>query len=318
MSAIYPTTTHIDFNQPWYHYLTYFPNFPKLDAKYSQATHSHATHSHAPAINAINIVENLNAGLDKYEYVNASRISNFKKLPIRFVDQACLPEGEAYESFIANTGKIPTRDNHHDLLNGLIWLNFPHAKAVFNELHAKDILQHGIHNARTALRNALTVFDENGGIVVSSDKLLLEQLQAFKWQAVLVTHRTNWLAQHRTIAFFPFGHALLEKLVNPRKNITSHTLLILVDEGWFEQSIASQRNQLDAAIAKLFRQLAMPDLADNAVKLSSKSFQPLPVMGIPGYSDDNVIPAFYKDEAVFRHPRAFSAPIFPIHDWLHQ
>ncbi|EEV21758.1 hypothetical protein ENHAE0001_0863 [Enhydrobacter aerosaccus SK60] len=311
MSATHPTNASIDFDKPWYHYLTYFPYFPELDAKPSHATCSHATHSHAPAIN---IVENLNAGLDRYEHVNASRISNFEKLPIRFVEQACLPEGEAYESFIANTGKIPTRDNHHDLLNGLIWLNFPQSKAVFNERHAKDILQHGIHNARTALRNALTVFDENGGIVVSSDRLLLEQLQAFKWKTALVTHRTNWLGQHRTIAFFPFGHALLEKLVNPRKNITSHTLLILVDEGWFEQSIASQRNQLDTAIAKLFRELAMPDLADNAVKLSSKSFQPLPVMGIPGYSDDNVIPAFYQDEAVFRRPRAFSAPIFPLND----
>lgn len=306
MSATHPTNAIIDFDKPWYHYLTYVPNFPKLDAK-----HPHATHSHAPAIN---IVENLNACLDRYEDVNARSIANFEKLPIRFVDQACLPEGEAYESFIANTGKIPTRDNHHDLLNGLIWLNFPNSKAIFNELHAKDILQHGIHNARTALRNALTVFDENGGIVVSSDKLLLEQLQAFKWQTALVTHRTNWLAQHRTIAFFPFGHALLEKLLNPRKNITSHTLLILVDEGWFEQSIATQRNQLDTAIAKLFHQMAMPDLADNAVKLSSKSFQPLPVMGIPDYSDDNVIPAFYQDEAVFRCPRAFSAPIFPLYD----
>jgi len=306
MSVTHPTNALIDFNQPWYHYLTYFANFPELEA-----THTHATHSHAPVIN---IVENLNACFDGFEDVNASRIANFEKLPIRFVEQACLPEGEAYETFIANTGKIPTRDNHHDLLNGLIWLNFPQAKAVFNELHAKDILRHGIHNARTALRNALTVFDENGGIVVGSDRLLLEQLQAFKWQAALVTHRANWLAQHRTIAFFPFGHALLEKLLNPRKNITSHTLLILVDEGWFAQSIDSQKNQLDTAIAKLFRELAMPDLAGNAVKLSSKSFQPLPVMGIPGYSADNVIPAFYQDEAVFRHPRAFSAPIFPLHD----
>ena len=310
MSATHPTNASIDFDKPWYHYLTYFANFPELDVK-----HTHATHSHA---RAISIVENLNACLDRFEDVNASRIANFEKLPIRFVGQACLPEGEAYESFIANTGKIPTRDNHHDLLNGLIWLNFPQSKAVFNELHAKDILQHGIHNARTALRNALTVFDENGGIVVSSDRLLLEQLQAFEWQAALVTHRTNWLGQHRTIAFFPFGHALLEKLVNPRKNITSHTLLILVEEGWFEQSIASQRNQLDTAIAKMFRQLAMPDLADNAIKLSSKSFQPLPVMGIPGYSDDNVIPAFYQDEAVFRHPRAFSALIFLLNDCLRQ
>lgn len=215
MLATHPTNASIDFDKPWYHYLTYFPNFPnfpnfsKLDAK-----HPHATHGHAPAIN---IVENLNACLDRYEHVNASRIANFEKLPIHFVDQACLPEGETYESFIAKTGKIPTRDNHHDLLNGLIWLNFPQAKAVFNELHAKDILRHGIHNARTALRNALTVFDENGGIVVSSDRLLLEQLQAFKWHAALVIHRANWLAQHRTIAFFHLVMPCLKNCLTQEK-----------------------------------------------------------------------------------------------------
>ena len=104
------------------------------------------------------------------------------------------------------------------MLNGLIWLNFPQAKAVFNERHAKDILQHGIHNARTALRNALTVFDENGGIVVSSDRLLLEQLQTFKWQAALVTHRANWLAQHhRTIAFFHLVMPCLKNWLTKKK-----------------------------------------------------------------------------------------------------
>ena len=48
MSAIHPTNAIIDFNQPWYHYLSYFA---ELDAKHSQATHGHA-----PAINAINII----------------------------------------------------------------------------------------------------------------------------------------------------------------------------------------------------------------------------------------------------------------------
>ena len=93
MSVTHPTNALIDFNQPWYHYLTYFANFPELEA-----THTHATHSHAPVIN---IVENLNACLDGFEDVNASRIANFEKLPIRFVEQACLPEGFNLAEFSA-------------------------------------------------------------------------------------------------------------------------------------------------------------------------------------------------------------------------
>ena len=36
-----------------------------------------------------------------------------------FVRQDELPRGEAYESFIARTGRVPTRDNLHDFFNGL-------------------------------------------------------------------------------------------------------------------------------------------------------------------------------------------------------
>ena len=36
---------------------------------------------------------------------------------LRFVAQTELPEGEAYEAFIARTACVPTRDNPHDLFN---------------------------------------------------------------------------------------------------------------------------------------------------------------------------------------------------------
>lgn len=42
---------------------------------------------------------------------------------VRFVEQAALPSDEPYESFIARTGCVPTRDNLHDLFNGLMWLD---------------------------------------------------------------------------------------------------------------------------------------------------------------------------------------------------
>src|SRR5688500_3948236 len=53
---------------------------------------------------------------------------------VRFVDQAALPAGEPYESFIARTGCVPTRDTLHDLLNGVMWLTWPRAKQRLNSL----------------------------------------------------------------------------------------------------------------------------------------------------------------------------------------
>ncbi|MCC6813516.1 MAG: DUF3025 domain-containing protein, partial [Rubrivivax sp.] len=43
-------------------------------------------------------------------------------VPVRFVGQQALPEGQAYEAFIRARRQVPTRDNAHDLFNGLVWL----------------------------------------------------------------------------------------------------------------------------------------------------------------------------------------------------
>src|SRR5512138_3574993 len=45
--------------------------------------------------------------------------------PLRFVAHGALPRGEAYETFIARTASVPTRDNGHDFFNGLVWLRWP-------------------------------------------------------------------------------------------------------------------------------------------------------------------------------------------------
>ncbi|WP_146608015.1 DUF3025 domain-containing protein, partial [Burkholderia multivorans] len=41
--------------------------------------------------------------------------------PLRFVPQAELPPGIAYETHIAATGRVPTRHNLHDFFNALVW-----------------------------------------------------------------------------------------------------------------------------------------------------------------------------------------------------
>ena len=130
----------------------------------------------------------------------------------RFVPQSELPDGEAYEAFIRRSGRVPTRDNLHDLFNGLVWLRFPALKQRLNELHAAQIAIEGIAAARGPLRDALTLFDENGAWW-QAPAPLLEALQRRDWHALFVTHRRTVAAASLTLV----GHALMEKLVRPRK-----------------------------------------------------------------------------------------------------
>ena len=57
------------------------------------------------------------------------------------------------------------RDKLHDLFNGIVWLRFPQLKRRLNELQAAQIALHGIGATRGAVRDALTLFDENAAVV---------------------------------------------------------------------------------------------------------------------------------------------------------
>ena len=137
--------------------------------------------------------------------------------PVRFVPQSALPEGAAYEQFIFDTGCVPTRENLHDFFNGLVWLHFPQTKKRLNQLQAGTLAAHGVGTVRGPLRDALTLFDENGALLVAPEPLW-QALAARDWQHLFIGLRPLW-AEARLLLF---GHALLEKLVSPRKPITAH------------------------------------------------------------------------------------------------
>lgn len=193
---------------------------------------------------------------------------------VRFVSHSALTAQEPYEAFIARTREVPTRDNLHDLFNGLVWLTFPRTKRRLNELQAAEIERLGIGAQRGPLRDALTVFDENAA-VLSAPMELVESLRRRDWHSLFVTHRELWEVARVVI----FGHALLEKMLQPRKAITAHV--------WLVDTIS------DEAIAA--------SLTSDRVR--TKAFLPLPVLGIPGWCDQNVDPDFYADAAVFRVAR---------------
>lgn len=185
--------------------------------------------------------------------------------------QAQLPSGTAYESYIAQTGCVPTRDNLHDLLNGLIWLRHGALKRRMNRLQAAAIARDGKGPHRGPLRDALTLFDENGAWWHNPDPVLLQALRRRDWLALFVEHRHRWHGQRLELV----GHALLEQLCTaPRKGLTAHVLtetapLELDEAGW-----------------------------------AAKPFVPLPVLGIPGWWPGQDADDFYRDSKVFRSGRS--------------
>jgi hypothetical protein len=190
-------------------------------------------------------------------------------LPVRFVPAAALPAGEAYEAFVARTGTVPTRDNLHDTFNRLVWCRHPALKLRLNRLQAAEIAARGVCATRGPLRDALTLFDENGALWPDAPPVLAAALAARDWYALFVTHRRLW----RETRFEVFGHALLEQLARaPRKALTAH--VALGDPGTWP-----------------------------AEAWAGRPFLPLPVLGIPGWWPANEDPGFYADPAVFRPAR---------------
>ncbi len=210
----------------------------------------------------------------------AGALNQVPELPVRFVPQADLPDGTAYEQFIFDTRRVPTRDNLHDFFNGLVWLHFPQAKRRLNQLQAQAIAQDGVQAVRGPLRDALTVFDENGALLQAPEPLW-DALRARDWQGLFIDLRPLW-GQARLVLF---GHALLEKLLSPRKPMVAHVYQAPIAI----KSIAS----MDAWLAQ----------AIQAQPWVSKPFAPLPVLGVPGWWPANEAPGFYADAQVFRPPR---------------
>ncbi|ACY34919.1 DUF3025 domain-containing protein [Comamonas thiooxydans] len=204
----------------------------------------------------------------------------------QFVDQLQLPAGQAYEAFIHSRRSIPTRDNLHDFFNGLIWLHWPLLKQRLNALQAAEIARQGVGAQRGRLRDSITVLDENGGLLLAP-QALCDALRDKRWQELFVTRRALW----EQARFLPIGHALLEKLVQPRKAITAHVICVPLEQA---------------------PRLALPAEADGwlceqlrtqSCNLASKPYLPIPILGIPDWCLQNQNFSFYDDSLVFRAPR---------------
>ena len=227
---------------------------------------------------------------------SAKSLSNRQGLPIRFVPQAELPAGIAYEAHIGATGCVPTRSNLHDFFNALVWLAYPQIKQQLNALQAAEIARLNAMRLdpdtasapRGKLRDATTIFDENAALFVTADASLAAALRAHQWQELFVARRTAFGAVCRVQLF---GHALLEKLVAPYKAITAHAWVLVVEPEFLRLPEREQAAQLDRVVS-----------AQLEIGLTTASFTPLPVLGVPGWCDVQD-QDFYADRTVFRPER---------------
>ena len=197
--------------------------------------------------------------------------------PLPFVAQSALPAGVAYETFIARTASVPTRDNLHDFFNGLMWLAHPALKRRLNELQAQQLALPtnavAAIGRRGAVRDALTLFDENAAWW-QAPSVLVDALRRRDWTALFITHRAAWREARLTL----FGHALIDKLTRPRKAITAHVWVV-------SEGVEPQACLLGALVPE---------------RMTRRTHLPLPVLGVPGWWSKNEDADFYRDAAVFR------------------
>lgn len=220
--------------------------------------------------------------------------------PLRFVPQAELPDGVAYEAHIFATGDVPTREGLHDFFNALCWMRFPATKLRLNRLQAQAIeAAGGVGTRRGPLRDALTLFDENAALLQAPEPIW-QALLARDWSRLFVELRPLW-AQSTLLLF---GHALTEKLVAPYKSITAHVLRLPVPTDWPADLPADWPADAGAGAVHSWDDWLAGQLTPEW--LATKPYTPLPVLGTPGWWPANEDPAFYADTQVFRPARTLT------------
>jgi len=210
-----------------------------------------------------------------------------------------------YEPRCYLKGEVPTRaDNWHDLLNVLVWLTFPKAKAAINGRHYAALTQAALpegSSERGAVRDAITLLDESGVIVPYADEGLAERLRGFQWKE-LFWHQREQLETN--MGFYIFGHGLYEKALNPYVGMTGQGLLLPVEKAFFTWSLERRLVHLDEQLA------AYLSNAENA--RNTRELSPVPLLGVPGWSADNEVATYYDNTDYFRFGRQSSAQRKPL------
>ncbi len=226
-------------------------------------------------------------------------IKTLSNQPITIASQAGKPGhfNEHYAPRIYITGEIQTRlENWHDFFQYLSWLMFPTTKAIINSMHipyAQQRIEHGGDlGRRSPVENMLSLFDEGGAVLVSSDESLLQLVRDFQWKTLFWKRREE-LAQK--FSCIPFGHAVYEKGLAPYIGMTANCILLDNGKDYFEMNNTEQLTWIDEQLAPL--------LSKGTVLQKPKDLSPFPILGMPGWDENNQQESYYDNIRYFRPGR---------------
>ena len=201
-----------------------------------------------------------------------------------------------YELRIFENGEVAHRsEDWHDFFNALAWLTFPAGKAALNARHVRELAR-AQPGRRGPVRDALTLFDEEGVLVASSDELTLQLVREFRWKELFWDRREPLRAHTR---FVVFGHALYQKALQPFVGMVGRALLMHIDGGLLDSDLDQELAALDVRLASVLS-------AEHVIR-SPADVPPLPVLGIPGWFEAGEREAFYDDRNYFRPRRSRGA-----------
>jgi hypothetical protein len=222
-------------------------------------------------------------------------------LPLRFVAQERGKLGfeSQYEPRCYLSGEVQTRAiNWHDCFNALVWLSFPKSKAAINARHYQALKEMDkkiageITSQRGKVRDMSTLLDESGVIVASANSELSGLISSFKWKELFWQNRSQFGTE---LDFYLFGHGLYEKALQPYIGMTGQGLIVNVEKAFFKLPLTERLAQLDLCVA---------DYLDNPVHCrSTRELHPVPLLGVPGWFEDNENESFYENTAYFRSGR---------------
>ena len=218
---------------------------------------------------------------------------------LRVVAQDGRPEHfeQHYAPRIFYGGEIQTRRrNWHDFFQLLSWLVFPRAKAAINAIHvpyARARLDGaGERGRRTPIENMLSLFDEGGAVLLSSDQSLLQRVRDFDWKTLFWERRDELDGSFECIVF---GHAMYEKGLKPYLGMTANSILLEVDADYFRLPLDQRLEQVDHRLAETFER--------GDVYTGPRDLNPFPILGLPGWDPANAVENYYDNRDYFRPGR---------------
>jgi DUF3025 family protein len=177
------------------------------------------------------------------------------------------------------------RGSWHDALNALVWLAFPKTKAALNARHVQDAAS-ATSNQRSRGRDAATLLDESGLVLVCGDPELARLLRERAWRTLFDARQDAVLRAMRPYAI---GHGMLVKLLAPFRAITARTLILPIDPAALPAG-ANGEARVDEAAARA--------IGDGALR--PEALPPLPVAALPGWDCEGLGARLFDDLSVFR------------------